>query len=357
MALLASYIFLALGVSFLCSILEATLLSLTPTYLASLEEKRPKVGALWREFKQDVDKPLAAILSLNTIAHTVGAAGAGAQATLLFGEVYFGIISAVLTLLILIFSEIIPKTLGARYWQQLAPACAHILRWVQWSMYPLVVGAKSITGWIAPDTEATTLSREDFYTLAKVGRQEGVIDAEEANAISALLAFRGLVAKDVMTPRIVIATLSADTRVGDISPTDPSMRFSRIPIFAEHGDDFIGFVRKDEIYRESAQGRPETELNELKHNFISVLESQPLPDLMQKMVSERIPVSLILNEYGDPLGIATMEDLVETMLGIEIVDESDSHIDMQERARELWRLRAEAAGLDLDADTTTESKG
>ena len=350
MVLLASYIFLALGVSFLCSLLEATLLSLTPTYLASLEEKRPKVGAVWRTFKQDVDKPLAAILSLNTIAHTVGAAGAGAQATLLFGEVYFGVISAILTLLILVFSEIIPKTLGARYWQQLAPVCAYILRWVQWSMYPLVLGAKSLTGWISSDSETTTLSREDFYTLAKVGRQEGVIDADEANAISALLAFRGLVARDVMTPRTVMATLPADMRVGDISPSDPSARFSRIPIYADHDDDLIGFVRKDEIYKEVAQNRPETVLDDLKHSFVSVLDSKPLPDLMQKMVDERVPISLILNEYGDPLGIATMEDLVETMLGIEIVDESDSHIDMQERARQLWELRAKASEIDLDIE-------
>ena len=356
MVLLATYIFLALGVSFLCSLLEATLLSLTPTYLASLEDKRPKVGALWRNFKQDIDRPLAAILSLNTIAHTVGAAGAGAQATLLFGEVYFGVISAVLTLLILVFSEIIPKTLGARYWQQLAPACAYILRWVQWAMYPLVVGAKSLTGLIASKSEEKTLSREDFYALAKVGRQEGVINADEATAISALLAFRGLVARDVMTPRTVIATLPAELRVDDISPTDPSLRFSRIPIFADHSDDFIGFVRKDEIYGEVAQGRSETRLVELKHNFISVLESQALPDLMKKMVGERVPISLIINEYGDPLGIVSMEDLVETMLGIEIVDESDSHIDMQERARELWRLRAEAAGIDLDSVTETQQQ-
>ncbi len=349
MILLVSYIFLALGVSFLCSILEATLLSLTPTYLASIEEKRPKVGLLWRDLKQDIDKPLAAILSLNTIAHTVGAAGAGAQATLLFGEVYFGIISAVLTLLILIFSEIIPKTLGARYWQQLAPSCAYILLWVQWAMYPLVLGSKSLTSLLVSDTEAKTLSREDFYTLAKVGRKEGVINADEANAISTLLAFRGLVAKDVMTPRTVIATLPSHACVGDISTTDPSLKFSRIPIFADHGDDFIGFVRKDEIYRELAQERLDTKLVELKHDFISVLEGKSLPDLMKKMADDRTPICLIVTEYGDPLGIATMEDLVETMLGIEIMDESDSHIDMQERARELWRLRAEATSLDPDA--------
>jgi CBS domain containing-hemolysin-like protein len=350
MVLLATYIALALGVSFLCSLLEATLLSLTPTYLASLEAKRPKLGAIWRDFKSDIDKPLAAILSLNTIAHTLGAAGAGAQAIQLFGEVYFGVISAVLTLMILIFSEIIPKTLGARYWQQLAPICGHILRWVQWSMYPLVVAAKGLTSWLAPPSEEPTLSRDDFHVLASMGHQEGVIDADEARAIEALLAFRGLVVRDVMTPRTVMATLSADMIVAEISPTDPALRFSRIPIYQNGSDDLIGFVRKVEIYVEAAEGRGKTRLVELNHDFLSVLENKPLPDLMQKMVSERVSISLVVNEYGDPLGITTMEDLVETMLGMEIVDESDSHIDMQERARELWKLRARASGHELNIE-------
>ncbi|MBT5578359.1 MAG: DUF21 domain-containing protein [Porticoccaceae bacterium] len=348
MVLLALYVGLALGFSFLCSLLEATLLSLTPTYLASLEARKPKLGALWRGFKEDIDRPLAAILSLNTIAHTVGAAGAGAQATKLFGEIYFGVISAVLTLLILVFSEIIPKTLGARYWQQLAPASGYILRWVQWSMYPLVVGAKSLTGWLAPSTEGPTLSRDDFHTLATMGRREGVIDAAEARAISTLLAFRGLVVKDVMTPRTVMATLPAEMLVTEILPTEPSLKFSRIPIYQGDNDDIVGFVRKDDIYQAAAEGKSDTPLSALRRDLLSVLESKPLPDLIQAMVRERVPICLAINEYGDPLGLATMEDLVETMLGMEIVDESDRHIDMQERARELWRLRASAAGLDLD---------
>ena len=348
MGLLALYIGLALGVSFLCSILEATLLSLSPTYLASLETKRPRVGAMWRKFKADIDRPLAAILSLNTIAHTVGAAGAGAQATQLFGELYFGIISGVLTLLIFILSEIIPKTLGARYWKQLAPVCGYILRWVQWFMHPLVVVSKKLTGWLAPSGEGPTLSRDDFHMLATMGRQEGVINADEAQAMSALLAFRGLVAKDVMTPRTVIASLPSDITVAEVSPTDPSLRFSRIPIFLDHSEDFIGFVRKDELFKEAAEGRRETELIKLKRDFVSVLESKPLPDLMQTMVNERVSISLVVSEYGDPLGIATMEDLVETMLGMEIVDESDSHIDMQERARQLWQLRANASGIKFE---------
>ena len=350
MGLLAIYIGLALSVSFLCSLLEATLLSLTPTFLESLENKRPKLGLLWRNFKSDIDKPLAAILSLNTIAHTIGAAGAGAQATKLFGELYFGIISAVLTLLILVFSEIIPKTLGARYWRQLAPICGYILRWVQFLMYPLVAMAKILTGWMAPKSEAPTLSRDDFHVLANMGRREGVINANEARAISTLLAFRGLTARDVMTPRTVMATLSAAIQVGDILPDDPSLRFSRIPIYNINNDDIVGFVRKDDVYKEIAEGRLDSTLDNLKRELLSVLEAKALPELMQTMVNERVSISLVVSEYGDPLGIATMEDLVETMLGMEIVDESDSHIDMQERARELWRLRANAAGHQLDHD-------
>ena len=356
MILLAIYIGLALGVSFICSLLEATLLSLTPTYLARLEADKPELGALWRNFKSDIDKPLAAILSLNTIAHTVGAAGAGAQATQLFGELYFGIISAVLTLLILVFSEIVPKTLGARYWRQLAPLCGYCLRWVQWCMYPLVVGAKGLTGWLAPDEKGPTLTRDDFNVLATVGRQEGVIDAGEARAIEALFAFRGLTVRDIMTPRTVMASLSANLTVAELSSTDPALAFSRIPLFLADEDDIIGFVRKDDIYRMVVENNADSELVELKRDLLSVLETKSLPDLMQEMVAERTSMSLVVNEYGDPLGIATMEDLVETLLGMEIVDESDSHIDMQERARELWRLRARTAGLNTDAINTPDAE-
>ena len=217
-------------------------------------------------------------------------------------------------------------------------------------MYPLVVMAKILTGWMAPKSEAPTVSRDDFHMMANMGRREGVINADEARAINTLLAFRGLTARDVMTPRTVMATLSAAIRVGDILPSDPSLRFSRIPIYNSNDDDIVGFVRKDDIYKEVAEGRLDTRLDSLKRELLSALEVKALPELMQTMVNERVSICLVVSEYGDPLGIATMEDLVETMLGMEIVDESDSHIDMQERARELWRLRANAAGLELGHD-------
>jgi CBS domain containing-hemolysin-like protein len=215
-------------------------------------------------------------------------------------------------------------------------------------MYPLVVVSKKLTGWLAPQVDDPSLSRDDFHVLAKMGQQEGVINADEAKAMSALLAFRGLVAKDIMTPRTVMASLPADMTVGEVSPTDPSLRFSRIPIFQDHSEDFIGFVRKDELFKEASKGRRDTKLSELKRDFLSILEGKSLPELMQTMVDERVAISLVVSEYGDPLGIATMEDLVETMLGMEIVDESDSHIDMQERARQLWRLRANTAGIKVE---------
>ena len=351
MMLLLLYVSLALGVSFLCSLLEATLLSMTPTYMATLESDRPRVYRLWKQFKSDIDKPLAAILSLNTIAHTVGAAGAGAQAVKLFGDVYFGVISAVLTLLILVFSEIIPKTFGARYWAQLAPACAYLLQWVQWSMYPLVVAAKTMTGWLAPAMEGPTLSRDDITVLTALGRREGIIDDSEAKALDAMLAFRSLSVRDVMTPRTVMSTLPAGDSVEQVLSEHPELKFSRIPIYDKTSDDLMGFVRKDEIYRQIALGRPATTLFELKRDLLCVLESKPLPDMLERLVAARITMALVINEYGDPLGLVTMEDLFETMIGMEIVDESDSHIDMQERARELWRHRS---GTALTGESPTE---
>ncbi|MDC1311500.1 CNNM domain-containing protein [Burkholderiales bacterium] len=350
MTLLLAYVALALGVSFMCSLLEATLLSLTPTYLASIESTKPQVAKRWRLFKQDIGKPLAAILSLNTIAHTVGAAGAGAQATELFGDIYFGLISAVLTILILVLSEIIPKTLGTRYCRELAPTCGYLLKLVQASMYPLVICTVRLTDWLSPPTDRPMVSREDFRYLVKVGQREGVLDAKEAQSLSAMFAFRGLTAQDVMTPRTVITSLHADITIEQAAKIRPVIKFSRIPIFNEGPDDIIGFIRKDDLYERATNGDTHKKISSLKRDLLSIPETKDLPSLMQIMVDERHPMALIVTEYGDPLGIATMEDLVETMIGMEIVDESDSFIDMQARARELWRQRAKKTGLVTEKD-------
>ena len=350
MILLLAYVALALGVSFICSLLEATLLSLTPTYLASIEATKPKVAKRWQRFKQDIGKPLAAILSLNTIAHTVGAAGAGAQATELFGDIYFGLISAVLTLLILVLSEIIPKTLGARYCKELAPACGHLLNFVQATMYPLVVCTERLTNLLSPTTNEPLVSREDFRHLIKDGQREGVLDSKEAQSLTSMFAFRGLTAEDVMTPRTVITSLQADLTIEDAVNIQPAIEFSRIPIFNKGQDDIIGFIRKDDLYEQAVSGDTQKKIRSLKRDLLSIPSTKDLPSLMQTMVDDRHPMALIVTEYGDPLGLATMEDLVETMLGMEIVDESDSFIDMQARARELWRQRAKTSGLFVEKE-------
>ena len=350
MSLLIAYISLALGVSFLCSLLEATLLTLSSTHLASLETSKPKLAKLWQGFKKDIGKPLAAILSLNTIAHTVGAAGAGAKATELFGEVYFGLISAVLTILILLLSEIIPKTLGARYCRELAPTCGYMLKIVQWTMAPLVVCTERLTRWLSPISEEPLVSRDDFRYLIRVGQREGVLDEKEAQSLSSMFAFRGLKVEDVMTPRTVVTSLNAEMTVGQVIQKHSKIKFSRIPIFTGDPDNITGFIRKDEILEQAANDNNDITIHELKRELVSVPNTKKLPALIQKMVEERCPLVLVINEYGDPLGIATMEDLIETMLGMEIVDESDTFVDMQERARELWRQRKKHSDLMFEID-------
>ncbi|MFT6550008.1 MAG: CBS domain containing-hemolysin-like protein [Zhongshania marina] len=344
MILLFIYIAIALGVSFLCSVLEAVLLSVTPSYIAAEEERGHRNGRLWRRYKTDVDRPLAAILSLNTIAHTVGAAGAGAQATALFGEAYFGLISAVLTLLILFVSEIIPKTLGALFWRQLAPPCAIILRFIMWSMTPLVAMAQVVTRLLSRGAGSHSISREEFVALAEVAVSEGILDQEESSAVASLIRFRSLQARDVMTPRLVIFSVPESASVKEVVEGNEAILFSRIPVYADDPDNITGFIRKDELMLAMARS-PDSPLSSLRRELFVVPESLPTPELLKKLTEMRLQIALVVNEYGSVMGLVTMEDLVETMLGMEIVDETDTAVDMQALARELWAKRARRLGV------------
>jgi CBS domain containing-hemolysin-like protein len=341
MALLLLYIAIALGVSFLCSVLEAVLLSVSPSYVAAGLEKQQRTAKLWQHYKQNIERALAAILSLNTIAHTVGAAGAGAQATKIFGEAYFGVISAILTLLILIFSEIIPKTLGALYWRKLAPACAQLLKLVEWSMYPLVILAQGLTRMMSSDGHGGSVSREEIAALASVGVNEGVLSEEESGVIQSMVGLHKLTARDIMTPRPVIYSLDANASVADILESEESIRFSRIPVYDDNADNIVGFVRKDDILSAAVSGKRDERLSKLKREVLSVPSNQALLVLLRSMTLSAHQMALVVNEYGDVLGLVTMEDLVETMLGLEIVDETDHCPDMQVLARELWQRRAD----------------
>ncbi len=345
MWLLVFYVLLALGVSFLCSILEAVLLRTSASYIANARQAGKRYGRLWETLRGDIDRPLAAILSLNTIAHTVGAAGAGAQATAIFGEAYFGVISAVLTLLILVLSEIVPKTLGAIYWRQLAPVCAEVMTVVVWLMYPLVLTGQAITRLISSGAPSHSISREEFAALAEAGVSEGTFAPEESATVRSVLRFRALVAADIMTPRQVFFSLPETMSVGDVIHEHTNMPFTRIPIFLEQPDNITGFIRKDDLLYAAVKRPPETPISELRRDLISVPDRTPLGALMQRMTRDHHQIALLVDEYGDIRGLVTMEDLVETMLGIEIVDETDTSVDMQKFARELWLKRARQMGI------------
>ncbi len=350
MALLIFYVSLALGVSFLCSIMEAVLLSVTPSFVARLNQRKTLVGAKLRELKADVDRPLAAILSLNTIAHTVGAAGAGAQGAAVFGDAYLGVISGVLTLLILVLSEIIPKTLGAVYWRQLTPAVVRILVPTIWLMWPLVKLSQGLTRLLARGKRHESVSREELAALAELGAREGVVDHDESRILKNLFRFNRILAGDVMTPRTVVFALPESETVAGALAEHAEIRFSRIPLYRRNRDDVTGFVLKVDVLLAAAQGRGETPLAELQRPIKAVPADLPLSQLFERLMDDRLHVALVVDEYGGTAGLVTMEDVVETLLGLEIVDEADHVHDMQELAREQWRKRAKGLGLVLDAE-------
>ncbi|MFP4228414.1 MAG: CNNM domain-containing protein [Salinivenus sp.] len=345
MGLLLLYVALALGVSFLCSIMEAVLLSVTPSYVAALEREGDTVGQRLHEMKEDIDRPLSAILSLNTIAHTVGAAGAGAQAAVVFGEAYTGVIAGVLTLLILVLSEIIPKTLGAVYWRTLAPAMVRILVPTIVLLWPFVKLSQGLTYLLSSKEEETSFSREEFTAMAELGEEEGVFEEKESRILRNLFRFNSLRVKDVMTPRTVIFDLPDGKTIGEVVDEHDEFRFSRIPVYDDDPDDVTGYVLKDEILLRAAQEEHDVPLEELSREIQVVRENLPLPDLLERLLDRLEHIALVVDEYGGVAGVVTMEDVVETLLGLEIVDEADSVEDMQALARKQWFKRARELGM------------
>jgi len=344
MTLLFFYVSLALGVSFICSIMEAVLLSLTPGFVAGMEQRRPDFGRRLRDLKDKVDKPLAAILSLNTIAHTVGAAGAGAQAVAVFGEVYVGVISGVLTFLILVVSEIIPKTLGALYWRRLAPAFVYLLRLTIWIMWPLVKLTQGLTTLLAHGKQNGIVRRDDVVALTGLGIREGVFGNFESRILKDLFRFRQLLTRDIMTPRTVIFAFPENSLVEAFLADHTDVPFSRIPLYGRGLDDLTGFVLKTDVFLQSALGKGKTPLSALKRSIPVAPESMPLPRLFDLLMCEQSQIALVVNEYGGTEGLVTLEDFMETLLGLEIMDEDDQIADMRALARQKWLERARTRG-------------
>jgi len=352
MTLLVIYISIALGVSFLCSVMEAVLLSVTPGFVSANMIQNPPFGNRLKELKEDVERPLAAILSLNTIAHTVGAAGAGAQAAAVFGDAFVGVISAVLTFLILVLSEIIPKTLGAVYWRTLAKPVVWLLRPVLWTMWPLVLMAKGLTRLLAPAGKRAQISREEFLALTDLGVHEGVVSAEDSRILKNVLQLQNLTAKDIMTPRTVVFSLPESMTVREVLDQHPDIIFSRIPVYHQNRDQVSGFVLKQDIFRLAAKDEHDVPLESFRRPVDMVDDTTPLNQLLDTFLATRNHLALVVDSYGGLRGIVTLEDLMETLLGLEIMDEVDTVEDMQAFARQQWHKRAEKLGLPVNQTDT-----
>lgn len=342
----------AIVFSFLCSLWESVLLSITPSHAHELEEQGRGIGRRLRIFKENIDIPLAAILTLNTIAHTVGAIGVGEQAIRIWAEtnpLITGIVVPVtMTLAILILSEIIPKTIGANYWQRFVPFTVISLNILIKVLYPLIWMIELMTKGLRKDKTEPVLTRSQFVTMATVGEKEGVLNEQESEIIRNLLQFREVRVRAVMTPRTVTRTAPESMSAQAFMDRYPDGRFSRIPVFAnDDPDDVTGYVLKDDLLQRLSEGEDLT-LGDLKREILVVLENHRIPELFDNFLEKREHIALIVNEFGGMLGIVTMEDVIETMLGLEIVDEKDRTEDMQELARRTWRRRARRLGLLVD---------
>lgn len=348
--LLIVYVLLALVFSFLCSVSEAVILSIMPPFIEGLKEEKPRLAArLWNLKVDNVDRSLAAILTLNTIAHTVGAIGAGAKATVVFGNAFFGLFSAIMTLMILFLSEIIPKTLGAVYWRGLAGMTALFVQWLIWVLYPLILISEVLTRWLARGDKAHSFSRDEFIAMANMGEQAGQLKEDESRIIRNLFMLDKVTAEDIMTPRPVIEAFQEDMTVAEAAEQTADIPFSRLPIFGENRDDITGFVLKDDILLYHAQGQSEVTLDKLQRDIPSVPETMPLRKLLEFLLEQRRShIALVVDEYGGTEGLVTLEDAVETLLGMEIVDEVDENVDMQVLARNRWKKRAREMGINPD---------
>ena len=342
MTLLFVYLSIAIGVSFLCSILEAVLLSVSSSYIASLANEKPKAVERLKRVNNRLDESLSSILILNTFAHTIGAAGVGSQALQIFGAQWETPIAIVLTLIILYLSEIIPKTLGATYWRHLAIPAAVIIGWLVRLVYPLVWTATRLTRLFTrgQDNEVT---REEIIAMASLGHQGGTLISQENEYLSNALSLREITTEKVLTPRTVVHMLPQDKSVSEALELTDTKRFSRMPVYGENADDIIGKVFRLDLYEAERAGHGSDLVSKYLRPLVRVSEKLPVQQLLDRFISTHAHLFLVEDEFGQTAGIVTLEDAIETLLGREIIDESDIVADMQEMARNKYRDRLRAA--------------
>ena len=340
MALLLLFLLGAMAISFLCSILEATLMSTPISYITMREEEGYKPATRFKEYKQDPSRAIAAILSLNTIANTIGAAGVGSQATRLFGSQWFGLVSAVMTILILIFSEIIPKTLGTTRWKSLMGFATVMIRGLIFLMYPLVLLIELLSGLITPeDAEEPAVSRDEVSAMANVAEEEGDLEEDENTIIQNLISMDEVKAFDVMTPRVVCEIAPESMTLKSFYKNKRYRHHSRIPVYADNDEYITGYILRMEALQLMAEDKFDLTLGEIRRDVATFDEDTTLDVIWDEMLSKDEQIAIIINEYGSFQGIITLEDVIETLLGSEIVDENDTVRDMQQLALERWKKR------------------
>lgn len=349
--LLIVFALVAIGFSFLCSIAEAVLLCVTPSYIATKKDEGQRTAIALENMKRNIDRPLSAILSLNTIAHTVGAAGVGAQAADMWGNQAVGWASALMTLLILVLSEIIPKTIGAVYWRGLAPWVVRFVSGLIWVLFPLVWLSELMTKLISGGrTEIVT--RDEVAAMAALSTEHGELPLSESRILANLFRLPSLKVQDIMTPRTVMIAFPQDITVAEMHERRPKLPVSRIPIYDGTIDKVTGFVLRTDVLLAHARGDSNLKLSELRREIKGVPATATLSHLFDLLLNQRQHIALVVDEYGGTDGLVTMEDLIETLLGMEIIDEADHADDMQRIARRQWEQRAKSLGLDTPLPPT-----
>lgn len=354
-ALLIFYVSLSLIASFICSVSEATLLTMTPSYIDSIREDDPKTATLLEDVKvKNLEKSISSILTLNTVAHTLGSLGAGAQATVVFGSAWFGVFSAVMTIVILIGTEIIPKTLGTTYWRKFSVPVAYYVKGINVLLFPIVWFAEQISRLLTKGNTQTSFNRNEFIALANQGEVSGQMSELETRIIKNSLALSMIHVESIVTPRSVMIAFEESMTVGDVFATHPKLPFSRFPIFNEDLDNATGFVLKSDLLLAKANQEIHTPIKAFKRDITFVFAKMKLFDVLDLMLKERLHIALVVGEFGEVKGIVSLEDVLETLLGLEIVDEIDRVDDMQALARQLMDRRMSRLGTTVADDENVD---
>lgn len=329
----------AMTVSFLCSILESVLMSTPISYVTLRQEEGFKPATLMKKYKQDSSRPLAAILSLNTIANTIGAAGVGRQATLVFGSQWFGLVSAITTVLILFFSEIIPKNIGTSYWKNLMGFAAGSIRILIVILFPIVLCVEFFQKLFSPGVNDVSVSREEIGAMADVAEESGELEEDENEIIQNLINIDELTAGEAMTPRVVAAIAPESMTIKQFYKDRKFLHHSRIPVYSGNDEYITGYILRMDAIQLMADDKYDCRLSDIRRDVSSFREDTPIDQVWDDMLRTKEQIAIVINEYGSFQGLITMEDIIETVLGNEIVDERDTVVDMQQLARDNWLRR------------------